>query len=121
MRRERFDEGEAVGAARPMLVLAAGSLRLDLLDRSVRHGGRAIRLTPKEFGLLAMIVHAAPHAVARADLLARLLGCGHDPGTNAIEVHLSRLRAKLREASGPAIETVRGPGYRLAPAAPLSR
>ncbi|MFS0738482.1 winged helix-turn-helix domain-containing protein [Sphingomonas sp. 1P06PA] len=117
MRQELLGQGEAAGP----LMLAAGALRLDLLDRSADHAGRALRLSPREFTMLALIVHAAPMAVPRTELLVRVLGCRHDPGTNGVAVHLSRLRAKLHRAGAPGIETVRGAGYRLRPAPAISR
>lgn len=117
MRQDVLGQGEAAGA----LMLAAGGLRLDLLDRSAHHDGRRLALSPHEFSMLALIVHAGDRAVPAAELLARVLGCRHDPGTNRVAVHLSRLRAKLRAAGAPEIEQVRGAGYRLRPAPAISR
>jgi len=48
------------------------------------------------------------------ELLAAVWGLGFDPGTNVVEVHISRLRAKLdRGFAAPMLRTDKGRGYRL--------
>lgn len=90
-------------------------LRINLLHRLVRYDGKAIRLCPRELDLLVHLVLRYPIIVSRAELLRHVCNLSIDPGTNVIEVHLSRLRSKLREVgAAPLIETVRGQGYRLA-------
>jgi DNA-binding response OmpR family regulator len=87
-------------------------LEIDRARRSARLRGKALTLTPREFDLLSMLVTAGGAVVSRADLLAWVWGLEQDPGSNLVEVHLSRLRDKL----GPdarMIDTVRGAGYRL--------
>jgi len=90
-------------------------LRINLLHRRVHYDGRAILLCPRELDLLTHLVLRCPVIVSRAELLRHVCNLSFDPGTNVIDVHLSRLRSKLREAgAAPLIETVRGQGYRLA-------
>lgn len=90
-------------------------LRIDLLRRRVSYDGNAIALCPRELDLLIHLFLRCPFTVSRAELLRDVCNLSFDPGTNIIEVHLSRLRAKLRECGGTRlIETVRGQGYRLA-------
>lgn len=93
-------------------------LRINLLYRHVCYDGQPVLLCPREMDLLVHLILRCPVIVSRAELLRHVFKLTIDPGTNVIEVHLSRLRSKLREAgAAPLIETVRGQGYRLAAAA----
>jgi len=95
-------------------VLHLGGLTIDPVERRVTREGRAIDLLPREYALL---LHLARHAGAvrtRRELLADLWGLDFDPGTNVVEVHVSRLRAKLdRGFAAPMLHTEKGRGYRL--------
>lgn len=95
--------------------LGSNGFRIDLLRRRVVLDGQSIALCPREMDLLAYLFLRYPAIASRTDLLRHVCNLRIDPGTNVIEVHLSRLRAKLRECGGAnVIETVRGEGYRLA-------
>jgi two-component system OmpR family response regulator len=107
-RRRREGEGAAVST------LEAGDLRLDLLARSVTRGERPIDLLPKEYQLLQYLMRHAGQVVTRTMLLEAIWDYSFNPGTNVIDVHISRLRAKVdAEGELPLIHTVRGAGYRL--------
>jgi DNA-binding response OmpR family regulator len=87
-------------------------VEIDRVRRLAYLRGQPLTLTPREYDLLAVLIEADGEVVSRADLLARVWGCEQDPGSNLVEVHLSRLRDKL----GPdamVIGTVRGSGYRM--------
>ena len=61
-----------------------------------------------------MTSRAAGRCVGRAELLAAVWGLRFDPGTNVVEVHVSRLRARLdRGFAAPMLVTDKGRGYRL--------
>ncbi|WP_146651239.1 response regulator transcription factor [Labilithrix luteola] len=92
--------------------LSVGPLEVDRLGREVRLRGQTLDLTTREYALLVDLVHHAEKVVTRAELLARVWGTTFDPGSNLVEVHVSRLRDKLGD-SASMIETVRGAGYRL--------
>lgn len=92
--------------------LGVGALELDRVGREVRLDGRSLDLTSREYALLLDFVHHAEKIVTRTELLARVWGTSFDPGSNLVEVHISRLRDKLGEHAWM-IETVRGAGYRL--------
>ena len=99
---------------------AVGDLEMDLLTRVVKRDGRRIALQPREFKLLEYFMKHAEQVVTRTMLLEQVWGYHFDPQTNVIDVHVSRLRAKVDKAfDQPMIHTVRGAGYRLsAPRAP---
>ena len=102
------------GAA-PEALLRVADLELDLLARTARRGGHAIELQPREFRLLESLMRHAGQVVTRTMLLEAVWDYHFDPQTNVIDVHVSRLRAKLdRGHARPLIHTVRGAGYRLA-------
>jgi two-component system, OmpR family, response regulator len=95
--------------------LVEGDLELDLLARRVTWAGKRIELQPREFRLLEYLVRHRGHVVTRSMLLEGVWDYHFDPGTNVIDVHVSRLRKKLDEGgAGGIVETVRGAGYRVA-------
>ncbi len=102
------------GAAPEKTRLQCGDLEMDLLSRKVRRGGQLVELQPREFRLLEYLLRHADQVVTRTMLLEGVWDYHFDPGTNVIEVHVSRLRKKIDEgAAVPLINTVRGAGYRL--------
>lgn len=103
------------GAAAPSLTrLRVGDLELDLLARSVKRGDTAIELLPREFQLLEYLMRNAGHVVTRTMLLENVWDYHFDPQTNVIDVHVSRLRAKIdRDFDAPLLSTVRGAGYMI--------
>ena len=93
--------------------LAIGDLHFDPATREVRVGDQQPVLTATEFGILELLVRRSPAVVARRSIALNVWDDEADAmGSNTIDVHLARLRAKL--AGGMVrIETVRGVGYRL--------
>ena len=95
-------------------LLEAGDIRLHLTSRRVERAGVEIRLTGREFELLAYLMRHPGQVLSRSQILNAVWGYDHDPGTNVLEVYMSYLRAKLRtEGEEDPIETVRNAGYRL--------
>jgi two-component system OmpR family response regulator len=94
--------------------LLVGSLRLDLLSRTGSRNGRQIELLNKEFQLLEYLMRHAGQVVTRTMMTEAIWDYSFNPGTNVIDVHVSRLRSKI-DALGetPMIRTIRGAGYRL--------
>lgn len=94
--------------------LACADLELDLIARSARRGDRRIELLPREFQMLEYLMRRQDRVVTRTMLLEGLWDYRFDPGTNVIDVHISRLRRKIdAEGERPLIQTVRGSGYKL--------
>jgi DNA-binding response OmpR family regulator len=93
---------------------AAGPLTLDLLHRDARCGERWLALHPREFALLWRLAERPGERVARATLLREVWRLAFEPGTNSVEVHVSRLRSKLALAGihGLVATDPRG-GYRV--------
>lgn len=93
-----------------------GPIALDGLSRRATANGQELELTAREWELLDLLLRRAEQVVAKESLQQRLVG-DSDSGYNAVEVYVSRLRAKL-EAHAVRIRTVRGIGYRLEAAQP---
>ncbi len=94
--------------------LACGPLHMELLRRDVQRDGHRIDLQPREFRLLEYLMRHAGQVVTRTMLLESVWDYHFDPGTNVIDVHISRLRRKIdQDGDVPLIHTVRGAGYRL--------
>ena len=98
----------------PETVLRVGEIEIDLLTHTASRGGDALDLQERELRILEYLMRNAGRVVTRAMLLETIWGFHFTPRTNVVESNISRLRAKLGQASdtGP-IETVRGLGYRL--------
>jgi len=89
-------------------------LEMDLLSLQVSRAGRKIDLQPREFRLLEYLMRHADQVVTRTMLLEHVWDYHFDPQTNVIDVHISRLRAKIdRDFDPPLLHTVRGAGYML--------
>jgi two-component system copper resistance phosphate regulon response regulator CusR len=117
-----FDFGELLARVRALQrrprgidgpVIRRGRLELDPVRRVVSAGGHEVRLTATEFRILELLMRRSPAVVNRSTIAQHAWDDETDPlGSNAIDVQLSRLRAKLPGA-GVRIATVRGAGYRL--------
>ena len=96
------------GAAGP--VLECGGIVLDPVRREVRKDGQEVPLSAREFALLEALMQRPGAVLSREQLEDTVYGWGEEVGSNAVEVHLHKLRRKL----GPdAIRNVRGVGYKV--------
>ncbi len=125
-----FDFGELLARLqalqrRPALtvdpVLTCGDLAFDPATREVTVDGGPVALTGTEMSLLEVLLRRMPAVVTRRMMAVQAWDDEADAvGSNTIEVHVGRLRAKL-DGSTARIETVRGAGYRMAPSDPVVR
>jgi DNA-binding response OmpR family regulator len=92
--------------------IEVGSLRIDPRRREVVVGERALELRGREFDLLAALARDPGVVLSREALLEDVWGTDFPGETRTVDVHVSELRRKLGP-DGPAIESVRGIGYRL--------
>jgi DNA-binding response OmpR family regulator len=99
--------------AQPALppVLRHDDVELDTAQHRARRRGIPLDLSPKEFGVLELLLASKGRAVSAEELLERVWDEAADPFTNAVKVTVSRLRTKLGEP--PIIETVQRAGYRI--------
>jgi len=94
--------------------LRIGNLSLNRLTRQVHRGDEEILLKPQEYRVLEYLMRHAGQVLTRTMLLENVWDYHFDPQTNVIDVHMSRLRAKIDKAPwAPLIHTVRGAGYSL--------
>ena len=101
-------------AATESSILQVADLEVDLLRRRVLRAGRRIDLTPKEFGLLELLVRRQGEVLPRSLIASLVWDMNFDSDTNVIEVAMRRLRAKVDEGFEiRLIQTVRGMGYVL--------
>ena len=117
-----FDFGELLARVRALQrrprgvdapILGAGRLSLDPVTRVVTVDGRERALTSTEYRILELLMRRAPAVVDRKAIAEHAWADETEPlGSNAIDVQMSRLRAKLSDAD-LRIVTVRGAGYRL--------
>lgn len=94
--------------------LVYGDLEVDLIRHQAVRGGEPLDLTPREFRLLEYLLRNAERVVRRTELLEKVWDLSFDPMSNVVDVHIGRLRQKLRDDGGSAlIHTIRGVGYVL--------
>lgn len=90
--------------------LQVASVELDLVRRTATVAGRPVELTAREFRLAETLFRHPGQVLSREQLLDRVWGLAHDPGSNVVDVYIGYLRRKL---GADLIQTVRGMGYRL--------
>jgi two-component system OmpR family response regulator len=95
-------------------VYRVADLELDRLSHRVSRGKEEIVLQPREFRLLEYLMKYAGQVVTRTMLLENVWDYHFDPQTNVIDVHISRLRAKIDKGFDRALlHTIRGAGYMI--------
>ncbi|AFY36836.1 two component transcriptional regulator, winged helix family [[Leptolyngbya] sp. PCC 7376] len=89
--------------------------QLDQATHEVFYDGELLRLTPKEFSLLALFLRSGRRVLSRAVIIDQCWDLDVAPDEETVKSHLKSLRQKLRKAGAPSdlIETVHGVGYRL--------
>jgi two-component system response regulator MprA len=117
-----FDFDELLARVRALLrrayphaedLLALADLRLDTGTREAYRKERRIELTTREYELLLLFMRHPRQVLTRDQILEQVWGDA-DVESNAIEVHIARLRDKLEAAGEPrVIQTIRGAGYAL--------
>lgn len=98
--------------------LTVGDLRLDMAQRRVFKNGQKLDLRYKEFELLSLLVSRTGEVVTRAEIFDKVWGTDWLGDMRTLDVHIRWLREKLEADPGDPqyIQTVRGVGYRFAPA-----
>ncbi|HTW10804.1 MAG TPA: response regulator transcription factor [Acidimicrobiales bacterium] len=117
-----FDYGELLARLRALLrrpsgdrapLLRCGSLAIDPATHETLVAGEPTELTPREFAIMELLARKSPAVVHRRSIALHAWPEEADAvGSNTIDVHIARLRAKIAR-SDARIETVRGAGYRL--------
>jgi two-component system, OmpR family, response regulator len=93
-------------------VLKVDGLTLDTASREVTRDGRRIELTPKEYAVLEYLMRHQGRVMSRTLITEYAWDYHFDPGTNIVDVVITRLRKKIDHAREPKlIHTVRGVGY----------
>lgn len=96
-------------------ILEWEGLRLDPGCCEVSYKEQFLRLTPKEYGLLSLLLRHNGQVLSRSTIIENLWTFDDPPTEDTVKVHLKSLRKKLRQAgaSSDFVETVYGLGYRL--------
>jgi len=102
------------GGVQVETMLACEDLEMNLLNRRVTRAGKRIDLQPREFRLLEYLLRHKDQVVTRTMMLEGVWEYHFDPGTNVVDVHVSRLRRKVDDGfDKPLVHTIRGAGYML--------
>ena len=102
------------GTEQAASILRVADLTLDTVSRTARRAGTLIELSAREFRLLELLMRTPGRVCSRMMILEKVWDYSFDPGTNVIEVYVSRLRDKLDAGhSQKLLHTLRGVGYVL--------
>jgi DNA-binding response OmpR family regulator len=103
------------GSVNLLPILEWGDLHLDSSNCQVTYQKQLVPLTPKEYGLLDLLLRQQGRLVTRSTIIDRLWTFDNPPSEETVKVHLKTLRRKLKAVGAPAdlVETVYGFGYRL--------
>jgi len=102
------------GGAQRTEILRFNDVELDRLAHKAWRGGRVLKLTPREFGLLEYFLLNPGRVLRRTELLEKIWDMHMEVGTNVVNVHVANLRSVLEEGGRPrVIQTARGVGYVL--------
>ena len=102
------------GGAQRTEKLVLGNLVLNRLSRQLFVNGVEVRLTAKELPLLEHLLLHSEEVVTRTELLERVWDMNFDPGSNVVDVNVTRIRKKLADAgAGVKILARRGMGFVL--------
>jgi len=94
--------------------LSIADLQIDPLRRRVTRSGEIIRLTPKEYLVLELLVSNAEKILTRTEILQQVWDINFDPNSNVVDVVIKSLREKIdRNFTPKLIHTVRGSGYTI--------
>lgn len=94
--------------------LKVADLILERLSQQVSRAGKSIQLVPREYRLLEYLMRHKGQVVTRTMLLENVWDYHFDPGTNIIDVHMSRLRSKIdKDFDHSLLQTIRGAGYMI--------
>jgi DNA-binding response OmpR family regulator len=93
--------------------LVVGDITLDPLEQRVWVADTEVTLSRREFAMLASLMESRGHVVSRARLFDDVWDGEVDIRSNALDVHMSRLRNRLGASNLVTIRTLRGVGYRL--------
>jgi two-component system, OmpR family, copper resistance phosphate regulon response regulator CusR len=95
-------------------VLSLGDLEVSPSKRLAMYQGKELRLSPKEFELLTLLMQQPGRVYSRAELMHTVWQDKLPEGSNVVDVHFANLRGKLREVElYGLLRTVRGVGYAL--------
>lgn len=104
------------GDVMPETVLQAGPLRLDPVSCQVHYGDTPLKLTPKEYSLLALFLRSPQRVFSRSHIIEHLWSFDDPPLEDSVKAHIKGLRRKLKQVgAGGWIENVYGIGYRFNP------
>lgn len=103
------------GSSQPLYLLTWEQLSLNPTTYEVSYDHQSLRLTPKEFSILELLMRNGRRVLSRSFILEALWSMQSPPDEAAVKAHVKSLRHKLKVAGAPKtlIETVHGVGYRL--------
>lgn len=108
LRRRKSPAGTAGGAEKD--TISGGGIEISTAAKTVKAGGREIMLTPKEFGILTMLMSERGRVFSREEILSRVWRDDTFVLARTVDVHIARIRTKLGE-EGKQITNRQGYGY----------
>jgi len=110
-----YQSGKGSSVTQTAAIFNHGALHIDIAMRMVTVNGKLVRLTPKEFAVLKVLVIASGKIVTQSQLLKDIWGPTHTSDTHYLRILIGRLRQKLDDdpTEQRYIQTEPGVGYRF--------
>ena len=101
-------------AIKPQGKLTVGDITVDIRKHLCQRAGKTIRLTPREFEILSMLLDEAGQTVDRVTILSRIWGVrNRHLATRTVDMHIKEIRRKLGDRDQTLIKSIYGIGYRI--------
>lgn len=98
----------------PIMVLEAGNIKLDTNSRTVTKDGETLRLLPKEYILLEVLMRHSGQVLSSESLIDHVWGVNSEISPETVRSHVKSLRKKIDDPSSPSlIKTIHGMGYKI--------
>ena len=109
----RYEAGSAKGEEEDGQVLRYPDLEINLSNYTVMYHGKSVDFPPKEFELLHFLASNPKRVFTREQLLDHIWGYEYIGDTRTVDVHIKRLREKIKDHNGWSLSTVWGIGYKF--------
>lgn len=94
-------------------IVSFPGLTINLMNYSVEYNGKIVDMPPKELELLFFLASSPNQVFTREQLLDQIWGYEYIGDTRTVDVHIKRLREKIKDQNGWALSTVWGIGYKF--------
>jgi len=109
----RYKPAATTAESTPSKVVEYEDLTINLTNYSVKYMGQMVDMPPKELELLYFLAASPNHVFTREQLLDQIWGYEYIGDTRTVDVHIKRLREKIKDHANWSLSTIWGIGYKF--------